>query len=222
LQCVSFLSRGDGHLEQFEVQYAEASTAEILGLNRTYRKVVSIDNSRGIKALEVSLIETDPTSTEIVVVATHTPREAGHYGDPEHTEVIAAADRAPEAPEPSLGSRDRELMTAVVKRAEGVGKPVKPVVILTDDSEAALLGAVWGVGARELLVDSADQGALEAQRERLVARWRDDSGGRPFPLTVRLIARDREARIDIDGGGQIPRAPDDGETALALAESGTD
>ena len=153
-----------------------------------------------------------------MVVAAHTPPEAGTYGDPEHTEVVVAAARTADAPDPPLGREDRKLMTAVVHKCEVAGKPVKPVVILTEDPESALLRAVRDVGAEELLLGPSGAESPDEQLDRLAARWREIADDPPARLTIRLIARDRDERRDLGGGSRIPRASDDdGETARALA-----
>ena len=127
------------NLDQFDVIEAERLTDKALGLNHANRKVVSLTISGDLKALETCLVETDPASTEVVVVACHTPAEAGSYGDPEQAMRILAAPRTTGPPDPPLGHEDRKLLTAVVNRAEVAGKPVKPVVILTEDPQTELL-----------------------------------------------------------------------------------
>ena len=215
--------RSHEHLEQFEVTVAEDVTPEALGLDRPYRKVVSVGRPGDLKMLETCLVETDPENTAIVVVAAHTPPAAGIYGDPQQTEAMIAGARPADAPEPPLGHEDRKLMTAVVNRSEVAGKPVKPVDILTGDPPAALLRAVRAVAAEELLLGPSGADPPDVQLDRLVARWREDADGQSDRLTIRLIAKDRDERRDIGGGSRIPRAADDeGETARALAGAGTD
>jgi amino acid transporter len=216
--------RDHEHLEQFEVAVAEEITPQALGLDRPYRKVVSAGICGGLKVLETCLLETDPDTTDIVVVTAHSAPAAGSYGDPKHTEFIDAA-RTADPPDPPLGYADRKLMTAVVNRSELAGKPVKPIVILTDDPQAALLGVVRAVGAEELLLGPAASAAepIEDQLDRLVESWREHADGQhPLRLTIRLIAQNRDERRDIGGGSSIPRAADDREAAGALAGSGTD
>jgi hypothetical protein len=205
------------------VKVVSELTPEVLGLTRPYRKVVSVGDPGDLTMLDTCLVETDPASTEIVVVAAHIPPRSGIDADAEQTEILLAAGRIPEAPEPPLGHEDRKLMTAVVNRSEVAGKPVKPVVILNGDPQAALIRAVRAVGAEELLLGLAGAEPPAVQLDRLVARWRECADDRAGHLTVRLIAKGLDLRRDIDGGSRIPRAVvDDGETARALAGAGTD
>jgi hypothetical protein len=208
----------EDHLEEFDVDVAERLSPEVLGLKRPYRKVVSIERPDAISPLVTCLVETDPSSTDVVTATAHAPPEAGTYGDPQHTEVVVAAAQPAAAPDPPLGCEDRELMTAVVHRCEVAGKPVRPVIILTDDPESALIRAVRAVGAEELLIGPSDGEAPRERLDRLGARWLEITGEFQAPLTIRLIAQDREERRDLNGGSRIPRATDDdgGETARAL------
>jgi amino acid transporter len=208
---------GADHLEEFKAQLAERLSPGILGLERPYRKVVWVERPDRTEALETCLVETDPTTTDIVVVAAHTPPAAGTYGDPQQVAIVDVNAGPTDVPDPPLGRADVESMTAVVHKSEVAGKPVKPVVILANDPKLALLGAVRDVGVEELLVGAPDVGSLDERIDRLEARWREITGGSRAPLTIRLIANDREERRDLEGGSRVPRAADDhGETARAL------
>jgi amino acid transporter len=215
--------RGHEKLDQFDVILAERLTAQTLDLHHADCKVVSLGISDGLKALETCLIETDPATTDLLVIASHTTAEAGPYGDPEQAVAIFAAPRTTDSPDPPLGHHDSKLMTAVVNRAEVAGKPVQPVVILADDPQSALFLAVRAVGAKELLQGPSGPEPPDVQVDRLVAIWTKLADDRPPCLTIRLIAEGREERRDISGGTRIlPAADDDGEKARTLAGSGTD
>ena len=210
---------GDEHLEEFKAHPAEGLGPEILGLERPSRKVVWVERPDEIRVLETCLVEIDSTSTDVAVAAAHAPTAAGTYGDPEHTEAMVAAARAPDLPDPPLGQEDRKLMTVVLHKCEVAGKPARPVVILSEDPEAALLRGVRDVGAEELLIGPSDAGSPAERLDRLAARWREMTGTPEARLTIRLIASGHEERRDLGGGSRIPRADDgdDGETARALA-----
>jgi hypothetical protein len=214
---------GHEKLDQFDIILAERLTAQALDLHHADCKVVSLGISDDLNALEACLIEIDPSTTDVVVVAFHIGAEAGPYGDPEQAVVILAAPRMTDPPDPPLGHHDSKLMTAVVNRAEVAGKPVKPVVILTDDPQSALLLAVRAVGGKELLIGFSGTEPPDAQLDRLVAIWTKLADGQPPCLTIRLIAEGREERRDISGGTRILHAADDdGEIARTLAGSGSD
>ena len=209
---------GDDHLEEFEVEAAAGLSPEVLGLKRPYRKVVSIERAEETRPLETCLVESDPTTTDIVVAAAHTPTAAGTYGDPEHSEAVVASAQTSDLPDPPLGREDRKLMTAVVHKCEVAGKPVRPVVILTEDPESALLRAVRDIGAEELLIGTSDAESPGERLDRLASRWREITDAPGARLTIRLIARDGEERRNLGGGSRIPHTgDDDGETARALA-----
>jgi hypothetical protein len=120
----------------------------------------------------------------------------------------------------AIGDKDSKLITAVVNRAELTGKPVKPVVILTDESLTALLRATKDVGATELILGNDRTDTPEAQLDKSVALWQALFNDPPTRLTVRVIGKDLDHRRDIAGGSQIPLAADDGgETARSLAST---
>ncbi len=209
--------RDDDHLEEFKVEEVRGLSPEVLGLKRPYRKVVSLERAEAIEVLETCLVETDTSSTDIVVATAHTPAAAGTYGDPQRTDVVVAAAADADEPDPLLGREDRKLMTVVVHKCEVAGKPARAVVILAEDPETALLRAVRDAGAEELLVGLDDGGSSCERLDRLASRWREIADAPGARLTIRVIARDREERRDLGGGSRIPRLrDDDGETARGL------
>ena len=142
------VDRSYKHLEQFQGESPERLTPGALRLQLPDRKLVVVSSPDDLKMLEACLVETDPDTTEIVVLAAHPPAAAGVYGDPEHTEIVIVSGRIPSEPDPLLGLEDRKMMTAVVNRAELVGKPLKPAIILTDDPQTAMLRAATRWGSR--------------------------------------------------------------------------
>jgi amino acid transporter len=204
------------HLEQFKTESPEKLTPAALNLTRPHRKIVSVRVSDELAMLEKCLVETDPDTTEIVVVTAHAPPPGGPT---EETDVLDAAHPTP-PPEPRLTDDDRRLMTAVVNRSELAGKPIKPMVVLTEEPIAALIQVVRALGATELILGPPDTEAPDAQLDQFAARWSDACGARSTPLTIRVIGKESDTRREIAGGSQIPPAPDDdGETARSLAGS---
>jgi hypothetical protein len=178
---------------------------------------VSVRVHDDLAMLEKCLVETDPDTTEIVVVAAHAPPPEGTEG----TDIVDAAPRTP-PPELRLTDEDRRLMTAVVNRSELAGKPIKPMVVLTDEPIAVLVDATRALGARELILGSSDTEASDdAQLDQVASRWSDTCDARLTALTIRVIGKESDMRREIAGGGQIPSGPDDGETARSLAGSGS-
>ena len=56
------------HLEQFNQQTTEEVTAASLGLTKPYRKLVAIRSPQNLFMLEKALAETDPETTDVVVM----------------------------------------------------------------------------------------------------------------------------------------------------------
>ncbi len=204
------------HLEQFKTKAVEGLTPDELERGRPHRKLVAILAAGDLSMLEKCLVETDPDTTEVVVVAAHAPPP----GDPEATESADAAARPPE-PDLKLAEEDRRLMTAVVNRSELAGKPLRPVVILADDPIGAIVQAARALGVTELILGRSDAEPDAARLDRVASLWAEADGAGPNPLTIRVIGRDSDASRDIAGGSRIPPCPEDGDTARSLAESGS-
>ena len=211
------------HHEQFQGESVEQLTPGVLRLERPNRKLVVMNTPDDIKVLDACLVETDTDTTEVVVVTAHPASAAGVYGDPEHTEMLVVSGRSPSSPDPLLGNEDARLMTTVVNRAELVGKPVKPAILLSDDPQAAVLLTTQVLGAQELILAHNGIEPCPLQLDRLVDRYREIMGNLRTPLTIRMIGSGLDECREIYGGTRIPpEARDDGEAARSLAGSGTD
>src|SRR6201997_641624 len=99
-----------------------AATPESLELTHPYRKLVAIRSPQNLFMLEKALAETDPDTTDVVVM---TAKVAPVGSEPSPTE--------------DLDSYDQQLMTAVVQRAERSGKKVKPLIVPTNNPLYAVL-----------------------------------------------------------------------------------
>lgn len=86
------------HLEQFNQEQAQLVTIESLGLVKEYRKVVAIRSTQNLFMLETALAETDPVTTDVVVMTAKMVERGGETG----------------AGLAELDQYDQQLMTAVV------------------------------------------------------------------------------------------------------------
>ena len=103
---------------------------ESLHLTKPYRKLVAIRSPYNLGMLERCLAETDPETTEVVVMtASVLPPGSGDL-------------------KPIITDNDRQLLTAVVNLAEHAGKPVKPVIVPTNEPFFAMTLTAKTVGAR--------------------------------------------------------------------------
>src|SRR5438270_2441467 len=110
------------HLEQFNQETTPAATPASLELTKPYRKLVAIRSPQNLFMLEKALAETDPDTTEVV--------------------VMTAKDRPPgdrETAEVQLDVYDQQLMTAVVNVAERAGKEVVPLIVPTNNPLHAVI-----------------------------------------------------------------------------------
>ncbi len=189
------------HLEQFNQQQADQLSVEALTLTKPYRKLVAIRSPYNLGMLERCLAETDPESTEVVVMtASVLPLGSGDFL-------------------PTISDIDRQLLTAVVNLAEHAGKPVKPLIVPTNEPFYAMAQTAKTIGAQELIMGPSNKYRPEDQLDLVALYWFNVCGAKPEPLSIRVLGKDRDARLDIAGGSQIPKAgAGSAESARILAE----
>jgi amino acid transporter len=184
--------RGDSahhqqHLEQFNQQATPAVTSESLGLTKPYRKLVAIRSPYNLSMLEKALAETDPETTEVVVM------------------TAAMVPPASDDFVPTITDEDRGLLTAVVNLAEHAGKPVHPVIVPTNEPIFALTRTAYTIGAEEMIMGVSNKYSPDDQLDQVALYWLNQGAGEPKPLTIRVLGKDRDVRLDIAGGSRIPK-----------------
>lgn len=189
------------HVEQFNQETAPELTSAELGLTKPYRKLVAIRSPHNLMMLERTLAETDPETTEVVVMTANLIPPA-------------SADFTP-----TITEHDRELLTAVVTLAEHAGKPVKPVIVPTNSPIYALTRTAFTIGAEEMILGLSNTYDPSDQLDQVALYWLNMGGDTTKPLTVRVMGKDRDVRLDIAGGSTIPRPGErSAEAARTLAE----
>jgi amino acid transporter len=177
------------HLEQFNRQVAEEVSAESLRLTRPYCKLVAIRSPHNLYMLEKALAETDPDTTDVVVM----------------TAKVVPLGGETEAANLDLDSYDQHLLTAVVDRAERAGKRAAPVIVPTNNPLHAILKAAKDLRANEVVMGASNKYTAEEQLDQIAFYWISLHDGPTAPLTVRIISRDRDVHLDLAGGNRIPR-----------------
>ncbi len=180
------------HIEQFNRQTSQEVTSESLGMTKHYRKLVSIRSTQNLFMLEKALAEADPETTGMVVMTAKFI--------PPGTESNAAAYENVE-----LDEYDKQLMTAVVDRAEKAGKEVKPLIIPTNNPLHAMLKTAKDIQAHELVIGASNKYTADEQFEQIAFYWISLHDGHPAPLTVRVLSRERDMYLDLAGGNRIPK-----------------
>jgi amino acid transporter len=176
------------HLEQFNKQTADEISPESLGLTKPYRKLVAIRSPQNLYMLEKTLAETDPETTNVVVM----------------TAKVAPVGDFPTGG-PHLDDFDQHLMTAVVERAEKAGKEVHPLILPTNNPLFAVINTAKDLKAQELVMGASNKYTADEQLEQIAFYWIHMHDGKPAPLTVRILGRDRDVHLDLGGGNRIPR-----------------
>jgi amino acid transporter/nucleotide-binding universal stress UspA family protein len=176
------------HLEQFNQRATEEVSVASLGLTKPYRKLVSIRSPQNLFMLEKTLAETDPDTTDV---------------------IIMTAKVTPPGETPSDGLNldpyDQELMTAVVQRAEKAGKQVKPLILPTNNALYAIIRTAKDLQVQELVVGASNKYTADEQLDQIAFYWMNLHEGQSVPLTVRILGRDRDVLLDLGGGNRIPK-----------------
>jgi amino acid transporter len=175
------------HLDQFNLQATENISPASLGLTRPYRKLVAIRSPQNLFLVEQTLTETDPETTDVIVMAAKlTP----HGHDPAHPL--------------KLDRYDQQLMTAVVQQAEKAGQHVLPLIIPTNNPLYAIVRTAKDLQVHELIVAASNKYAADVQLEKLAFYWIQVNQEQTPPLTVRIRGRDRDVVLNLGGGSMIP------------------
>jgi amino acid transporter/nucleotide-binding universal stress UspA family protein len=177
------------HLEQFNQERAQVVTIESLGLIKKFRKVVAIRSTQNLFMLETALAETDPMTTDVVVMTAKMVQRGSE------TAGVPA----------DLDPYDQQLMTAVVQRAEKAGKQVHPLIVMTNNPLHTILQTVRDLKAQEVVVGGSNKFLADEQMEQIAFFWITLNGGETTPLTVRILSRDRDVYFDLGGGNRIPK-----------------
>lgn len=176
------------HLEQFNRRSAEEFDPTMLELTKPYRKLVAIRSVQNLFMLEKTLSETDPETTDVVVM-TAKPVAAGNMAVDQH----------------DFDHYDQQLMTAVVTLAETSGKPVRPLILPTNNPLFAVVNTAKIIQAQELILGVSNKYAADEQFEQIAFYWMNLGENQIEPLTVRVLSRHRDVFLDLGGGNRIPK-----------------
>jgi amino acid transporter/nucleotide-binding universal stress UspA family protein len=191
------------HMEQFNRATADEITPASLGLTHPYRKLVSIRSPQNLSMLEKALQETDPDTTSVVVMT---------------AKVTPLGDTA--VTEPQIDAYDRELMTAVVHKAENAGKEVTPLIIQTNNPLHTVLKTAKDLQVHELVMGASNKWTADEQLEQIAFIWISLHEGQTAPLTVRILSRERDMYLDLAGGNRIPKVSERARTVAELRAAG--
>ncbi len=176
------------HLEQFNKQTVDEISPAGLKLTKPYRKLVAIRSPQNLYMLEKTLAETDPDTTDVVVMT---------------AKIVPVGVVTPVGS--TMDDFDQQLMTAVVQRAEKAGKEVRPLILPTNNPLFAIINTAKDLKVQELVMGASNKYTADEQLEQIAFYWINMHDGKPPPLTVRILGRDRDVHLDLAGGNRIPR-----------------
>src|SRR4029077_20376737 len=137
-----------------------------------------------------ALADTDPETTDVGVMTAKVEPPGG----------------SSRAGEIDLDTYDRQLMTAVVDRAEKLGKRVLPLIVPTNNPLSAVLMTAKDIGAQEVMLGASNKYTAEEQLDQIALYWINLNEGQQMGLTVHIVSCDRDVSFDLDGGNRIPKA----------------
>lgn len=177
------------HIEQFTEQSSEVVSEATVGLKKKpYRKLVAIRSPQNLFMLQKTLEETDPETTEVVVM-TAKPMPPGGEA---HDSV-------------ELDRYDRRLMTAVITLAEKVGKQITPLVVPTNNPLFAVMNTAKSLNVQELVVGASNKYSAEEQLDQMSFYWINLHEGNAAPLSILVLSETLDVHFDIEGGARIPK-----------------
>ncbi len=176
------------HLEQVSQNPVEEVSDKSLGLTLPFRKLVAVRSSRHLEMLQHVLEESDPETTEIIVMKAKTTPAWGSSANGN-----------------SLDRYDQQLITAIIEMGEAVGKPVKPLLVPTNNVLYAIVKTARALRVQELIVGVSHKIRPRQQIAQLTYNWGRPHADDPAPLTIRVLDRNFELYEDIGGGSRIPK-----------------
>lgn len=179
---------GHKHREQFNQRSPAEITPAAMHFTKPFRRMISIRSTHNLAMLERALADTDAKVTDVVVMTAKNIADDKYGG-----------------PDGELDPYDQELMTAVVQKAEQVGKPVKPLIIPTNKPLYAIMKTAADLGIQELVVGGSNVYTADEQMEQMSFYWITIHQGQTVPLTVKILTRDREIQFDLGAGYRIPK-----------------
>jgi nucleotide-binding universal stress UspA family protein len=89
----------------------------------------------------------------------------------------------------------------------------------TNEPFYALTLTAKTVGAQELIMGPSNKYRPEDQLDQVALYWLNVCGAKPEPLSIRVLGKDRDVRLEIAGGSQIPKpGAAAAQAALILSE----
>jgi amino acid transporter len=170
----------DNTLEKFNVLAQSKLTAESIGCTHTTRRLVAVKTPAHLDHLKKVLEETDPETTDIVVM----------------TARVLAGKESIDVKE-SMSTYGEELFSAVIKMAEKVGKTVLPIVVPTNNVAYAVAHTTAQLGAQEVVLGTPAGYPAEYLFQQFALHWGMVEADERHKVVLRSIGPKVELRVDL-------------------------
>ena len=167
-------------LERFNVLAQDRLTAESIGCEFPKRKLVAVRLSNRLHHLKKCLDETDPGTTDIIVMRAKILTGIGN------TQIDSTIDADAE-----------ELFSYVIKMAEKEGKSVIPIVVPTNNVAYAVAHTAAQLGAEEVIMGMSDKYPAEYQLQQFALHWGMVEADERHHLLLRSVGPKSELRVEL-------------------------
>ena len=171
-------SRGEHHLEQFNIRRSPDLDPARIGLRGHTRKLVPVRDPNNLSHLDRALAESHSDTIDVVVLTVRVEHGPGANGTDGHC-----------SPE------ERAIFTAVVNRAEEHGKTVTPLVVSSNDLLFAIARAAKELDAREVVLGRSAKFAPDFQAESFALRWGAVEDDESRDMLVRVVSEREDLRF---------------------------
>ena len=176
-------------------------TPESLHLTKPYRKLVAIRSTHNLFMLEKALSETDPDTTDLIVMTA----KSSPSGE-------ASMDAGPA----------RRLRSSADDRGGGSGGGVRQAGPSAHraDEQSGLCPLADGpdLACRNCVIGASNMFTADEQLDQISLLWINLHGGDAAPLTVRIFSKDRDLYFDLGGGNRIPGRGNQGPSVAECAK----
>lgn len=156
--------------EKLNLRYKEDITDVAAEAKKPGRVLVAIRDPKNMYPLYQALETVDADKEDVVVLHSrraHALQMGGDVG--------------------SLGPEEELLFTNVIAVAEKYGKPVIPMMVVSNDPAYAIAQAAQNVGATEVVMGASSKLGAEVQIERLAMTWGAIGQRVAHPVKVRIL-----------------------------------
>jgi hypothetical protein len=173
------LNRDPG-LEKFNITPQSSLTSVYNNFTLPSRRLVALSAPGKLLPLQKCLNEIDPEKEEVVVM------KAKILSGSENLLVSEFIDLP-----------EDELFTEIIKLAEKEGKPVKPIVVPTNNAFFAIINTAYELDAKEVFIGISERYPVDYIFEQFAVLWGTIQADENKRLTIRAIGQKNKKNFEL-------------------------